>query len=113
MAERLSFIKKIISEYIQILANKGVSVERVILFGSYAKGHERKDSDIDIIIIAKDLEKFNFPERLSFLSQATLSINAPLEVIGYTPDEVKDKNGKSIFWDEISATGKEIYKIAA
>ncbi len=113
MAERLSFVKKIVHEYIKILATKGIRVERVILYGSYARGKERKDSDIDIIIIAKDLKKINFPERLGFLSQATLRIKAPLEVIGYTPDEVKDKRGKSVFWDEITSTGKEVYKIAA
>ncbi len=63
-----------------------------------------------IMILSEDLKRFDFPERLVFLSQATIHIKEPLEVLGYTLNEVKEKNGKSIFWDEICATGKIIYE---
>ncbi|MDR1180154.1 MAG: nucleotidyltransferase domain-containing protein [Spirochaetales bacterium] len=33
-----------------------ISPERIVLFGSYARGDNRKDSDIDILIIMKNLE---------------------------------------------------------
>jgi predicted nucleotidyltransferase len=33
-----------------------ISPERIILFGSYARGDNRKDSDVDILIIIKNLK---------------------------------------------------------
>ncbi|MFH1729656.1 MAG: nucleotidyltransferase domain-containing protein [Pseudomonadota bacterium] len=112
MAKKISSIKKIIKVYIEILKSKGIHVETVILYGSQATGFANDDSDIDIIIISDDLKLISFPERLGFLSQATLNIPEPLEVIGYTRDEVKNKNGKSVFWDEICSKGKIIYTAA-
>jgi predicted nucleotidyltransferase len=47
--ERHSIIKKIAKE----LETKNI----VLLFGSYAKGTQRKDSDIDLLIISKDGKK--------------------------------------------------------
>lgn len=101
MAQALSTIKNSIISYVNILESQGIHVEKAILFGSYASGHPRDDSDIDLVIISPDLDRFSPPERLSFLSRATLHISDPLEVLGYTPEEVKGKEGKSIFWDEI------------
>lgn len=112
MAGKLSDVKKIIKEYIDVLESKGIHVAMAILYGSQASGTSHKDSDIDLIVISPDLKKFDFPERLGFLSRATLSVSGPLEVIGYTPEEIKGKEGRSIFWDEIKATGKIIYKAA-
>lgn len=112
MAKKLPDLKAVINAYIKTLESMGVHVEKVILYGSQATGHARPDSDIDIVIISKDLARFNFPERLGFLSRATLKIHGPLEVIGYTPDEVRGKEGKSIFWDEICENGREVYKAA-
>jgi predicted nucleotidyltransferase len=33
-----------------------ITPERIVLFGSYARGDNREDSDIDILIIIKNLE---------------------------------------------------------
>ena len=112
MVKKLFNIESIIAQYVKVLASQGIRVEKIILFGSQASGTARDDSDIDIVVISSDLKKFDFPERLSFLSRATLHIPAPLEVIGYTPEEIEGKDGKSIFWDEITATGKTLYKAA-
>lgn len=62
-------IKKITSAYRTKLENAGIPVERIVLFGSYARGTERKDSDIDICIVSPVLGKDEMKElgRLSFL----------------------------------------------
>lgn len=112
MAKRALNLKAIVEQYVKILESQGVHVETVILYGSQAQGTAREDSDVDLVVISPDLARFDFPERLGFLSRATLHVPAPLEVIGYTPDELKGKEDKSIFWDEIRATGKTIYKAA-
>ncbi len=110
MAQTLPAIKNSIVNYVKILESQGVHVEKVILFGSYASGTHREDSDVDLVIISRDLSRFSPPERLSFLSRATLNIPAPLEVLGYTPEEVKGKEGKSIFWDEICRNSVVAYE---
>ncbi|MBI5299693.1 MAG: nucleotidyltransferase domain-containing protein [Deltaproteobacteria bacterium] len=87
--------------------------EQVILYGSYAKGTARAFSDVDLVVISSDLAKWAPIERLQMLSRATINVDAPLEVLGYTPEEIAANGDDSIFWEEISKTGKEIYKKAA
>lgn len=111
--ESLSQIKNIVRQYVEELKKKGVRTEKVILYGSYSKGTAKSYSDIDLVIISQDLAKWPPIERLQMLSRATLRISAPLEVLGYTPQEILEHGDESIFWEEISKTGKEIYKIAA
>ncbi|MCL4557202.1 MAG: nucleotidyltransferase domain-containing protein [Deltaproteobacteria bacterium] len=37
----------------ELLKQKGISINKIFVFGSYAKGTEREDSDIDIIVASK------------------------------------------------------------
>ena len=46
---------EIVKKYIDYLLNNNFYIERVYLFGSYAKGIVDKDSDIDIAVVFKDL----------------------------------------------------------
>lgn len=47
-------IVKIKETLLKLLKEEGISIEKIIVFGSVAKGMEKKDSDIDIIIVSKD-----------------------------------------------------------
>jgi predicted nucleotidyltransferase len=109
----LSEIKAIVLQYVAELQKKGIQVDKIVLFGSYAKGAATISSDIDLVVISSDLAKWAPITRLQMLSQATWHIDAPLEVFGYTPEEIRLKGNQSIFWAEISKTGQEIYKRAA
>ena len=111
--KKLPQIKKIVASYLKVLAKQGVKVERAILFGSYARGLATPSSDIDLVVISRDLSQWPFIERLQMLSRSTLAVGEPLEVIGYTPAEIKKRGGKSIFWAEITSHGREIYRQAA
>ena len=57
MAERIidRKIMKSIKEYIQKISQY-YKIETIILFGSYAKGTQNEDSDIDIAIISDDFK---------------------------------------------------------
>lgn len=46
-------IIKLVSEYGKLIRKHGVSAERVVLFGSYAKNLYRASSDIDVCIVSK------------------------------------------------------------
>lgn len=97
-------IKAIISEYKKALLSLGIHVERVILFGSFAKGKPKKDSDIDLVIISDDFEKLNLRERLEILGVAAVRIMKPIEAKGYTVKEIKNVSPTS-FLEEVLVTG--------
>ena len=56
----------IVNEYIEIVS-KNYDVVAIILFGSYAKGTQRKDSDIDIAIITDDIKTDKFDEEVNLM----------------------------------------------
>lgn len=59
-------IMKIVQQYVdKILEN--YDVEAIILFGSYAKGTEHEDSDIDIAVVTDDIENDIFDEEVKLM----------------------------------------------
>ena len=80
--------------------------KEVILFGSYARGNPRIDSDIDLLIISDSKERF-------FERQATvrrllrdLKKRIPVSPIVLTPDEIEErKKHEDQFINEILKTG--------
>lgn len=82
-------VKKIIEEYKQALQKLGIYAEGVILYGSFAKGNQREDSDVDLVIVSSDFRKMNLRERLEILGIAAVKIMKPVEAKGYTPEEIK------------------------
>ena len=46
-------LKNLLSIYIESL-QKGIHLEKVILYGSYAQGHPRPESDLDLAVISPD-----------------------------------------------------------
>jgi len=67
-----------------------VDVQRMIFFGSRSKGAFNEDSDFDLIIVSKDFEDRPFFERPAAL-HLSWEEEYPLELICYTPDELKKK----------------------
>jgi uncharacterized protein len=59
--------------------------QRVILFGSYARGTARADSDIDLLVIAP-FQGTGFRRSLEILN--SLDLRLPIDLIAYRPEEV-------------------------
>jgi len=62
-------IIEIASNYKNVLEKAGIPVVHLLLFGSYAKGNARLDSDIDIAVISDSFGKDEIEEsgKLQFL----------------------------------------------
>ncbi len=53
MAKRAD-IDKIVLRFTDAARKEGISIEKVVLYGSYASGHYSDDSDIDVAIVSRD-----------------------------------------------------------
>lgn len=65
-----SISNKLIMEIVQKYVDKileNYNVEAIILFGSYAKGTEHEDSDIDIAVVTDDIENDIFDEEVKLM----------------------------------------------
>src|SRR6266498_4349790 len=69
-------LKKLKKELIQIY---GDQIHSILLYGSRARGDERPDSDIDILIVLKN--EFNYSEMLRLSSERTASLSLENDVV--------------------------------
>ena len=93
MVKKRPQIKKIISKYQMKLEELGIEVSKIILYGSYAGGRPKEYSDIDIIIVSPTFNKMDIFERQEILSRAHHDFGEPIEPIGLTPQQMKEKKG--------------------
>lgn len=94
-----------IKKYVQALANDGIEVQQVFLYGSHAKNRAHEDSDIDIIVVSENFTGKRLLERLQILGWARRGVPEPVQAYGFTPEEVKNRERDlSAFWEEIIDT---------
>lgn len=100
-----------IKDYIGSIQDK-IRIEKVILFGSAAKGHYSENSDIDLIIISRDFAKMGSIERLEFLSCARTgrSRKIAMDILGYTPREFHEMSKESAVVDEAALKDSKLAK---
>jgi predicted nucleotidyltransferase len=80
--------------------------EKVILFGSYAKGNATEDSDVDLLVVAPTKERFF--ERMASVRRLIRDLRAglPVSLIVLTPVELeKRRQAGDPFVREILETG--------
>lgn len=97
-------IEKEIKDYIALLKKDNLPIEKIILFGSYAKGTEHKWSDIDLCIISPKFK--NSWRALNYLWQKReKNSGLTIEPIGFSPKDFKEEDS---LIHEIKRTGIEI-----
>jgi len=88
-------IKVIIGKFHAEIEKMGIKPLRIHLFGSYAGGTPREDSDIDVIVIDDDFKDMNLRERLELLGIAAGRVFEPIEALGYTQEELESRKNES------------------
>lgn len=99
-------VLEIVSRFRKAMESKGITITRLILFGSYVTGTYREGSDIDIVVISEDFTGKNYWERLEILSDAIYEVFEPIEAIAMTPEEWE--KGESLIV-EYAKDGEVIY----
>lgn len=100
MAQKTFELKQIIQRFSEQLEKMGIHTEKTLLYGSQANDTAREGSDIDLIIISKDWEKYGSRERLETLGVAAAQILEPVQGKGFTPEEAENQDIES-FWGQI------------
>lgn len=96
----------IISDFRKSLESAGIKPGKILLYGSYASGNFRPDSDIDLIVISEDFEGKGYWQRIDLLSAAIYEVFQPIEAIAMTPQEWE--NGDSLIID-YARDGEVVY----
>jgi predicted nucleotidyltransferase len=98
--------KEIIKRYIKKV-EPFIKIKKVILFGSWAKGKAKRDSDLDIIIISPDFKRMDFMERLILLSKMRGEefMSPGMDIFGYTREEFQKLIKESIVLEEAKQEG--------
>jgi predicted nucleotidyltransferase len=78
-----------IDRFLAVIKEK-YSPEKVLLFGSRARGDHLVDSDVDMIIVSERFEGVNWLKRIRDVSVYWEGL-VPLEPICYTPAEFEKK----------------------
>lgn len=92
------------------LEQKDLSIEKIILFGSFARGTATEESDIDIVVVSKDFKNKDIFERARLTMEAEVAtirkFMIPLDIITMTPEELA--SGTSLVAD-YAKQGKVLY----
>jgi len=97
-----------ISEIIRKIASN-YQPEKILLFGSYASGKAREDSDLDFIII----KKTNIPKnkRGREVRKHLLGSKIPMDLKVYTPEEFEnEKDSELSFVNSALKNAKVVYE---
>jgi predicted nucleotidyltransferase len=78
----------------------GIQVTEIFLYGSHARGEATEGSDIDLIVVSPDFNKYCLRERLELLGVAAARIFEPVQAYGFTPGEIQEQRVDT-FWGEI------------
>ena len=101
MAIATTSIMKVIKRYLQELEKEHIPVMKAFLFGSYAHGNPREESDIDIVVVSSAFSGDRFKDRRRIVPLRR-KIDSRIEPIPFRPKDFK-KGG--VLADTIKKTG--------
>lgn len=100
-------IQQSIEDYIKKIS-KQIPIQKVIVFGSYAKGNFRNDSDIDLAVFSDYFKNMSRVDGITYLLMEASDYDIDLEPQAFTLDDYKNPLG---IVEEIINTGIEIEKL--
>jgi predicted nucleotidyltransferase len=100
-------MKNIVQTITQIIVDS-IRPEKIILFGSYARGEENENSDIDFLIIKETNEPRQI--RSKGIRKNLRGLKTPIDLLVYTPAEIKKwESVRDSFVYNILKEGRAVY----
>ncbi|MBI5740628.1 MAG: nucleotidyltransferase domain-containing protein [Nitrospirae bacterium] len=103
-------IKEAVTYLRDLLYEKGLEINKIILFGSHARGNYTKDSDIDIVVISRNFSGKDTFERAKMLGDTEWRLIKkylfPFDIVTMSPEEFK-KGVSSV--SRFARGGKVVY----
>jgi len=103
---KIPYIEQIVSTIVST-----VEPDKIILFGSYARGDSKKDSDIDILILKKGLKNERTLTNNLYMQFFNKKISVPIDLIAIDYDKYYQLNNDiGYIYKTIQQEGKVIYE---
>jgi predicted nucleotidyltransferase len=83
--------------------------EKIILFGSYARGDIQPDSDIDLLVVLRDVKSPR--AEITRLRQALRGLLVPVDVVVATPQQIEQYGHvNGLIYQSALTEGKVLYE---
>jgi predicted nucleotidyltransferase len=106
MSGNIPFIDSIVNTIVSTVAP-----EKIILFGSYARGDNRKDSDVDILILKKGLKNERDLTNRLYMDFFDNKISTPVDLIAIDYDRYNELNNDiGYIYKTIKQEGQTLYE---
>jgi predicted nucleotidyltransferase len=97
---------KVLSQFRKAIEAQHITVDKLVLFGSYATSTIREGSDIDVVVISRDFAGKDYWHRTEILSQAIYEVFEPIEAVALTPEEWEKGESAVV---EYAKSGEVVY----
>ena len=101
-----STVLEIITRFRAALESQDITIEKLVLYGSYAQDSFHEGSDIDVVVVSENFSGKSYWERIDTLSNAIYAVFEPIEAIAMTPEEWEKKESPIINFMQM---GKFLY----
>ncbi len=96
---------------LNLFQRKGIKITKIAIFGSYAKGKQKEDSDIDIIIVSPDFRNKDNFEKVKLTRGVHRKLvdrtKKPIDIMYYS--DLEWNRGHSLIINAAKREGKIIY----
>jgi predicted nucleotidyltransferase len=75
---------------LETIQQSDIRLQEAYLYGSYAAGHARLDSDIDVALVSDDFGDWLQDHRR--ITNALLASDVRIEAVRFRPEEFRDEN---------------------
>lgn len=82
--------KHSVTQYAISLRKRKISFEKIVVFGSHARGSASVTSDIDVCVISRAFGR-DYHGALVSLMGAAIDVDGNLDIVPYTPGDLADR----------------------
>lgn len=91
-----SSVIAIVRRYLDTVMRAGIPAEKAVIYGSFARGEQRKDSDIDVLVLSPLFDRLKECKVLDLLWRLTRQVDIRIEPIAVGVREFDEDDGSPL-----------------